>query len=540
MSAPLTSAEVVGALAGTALRVSDGTIAVIADARDAAPDGRSVVVLDPDPATWLDSLIALPDLAAVIDLRPATGIEQLSAFERFFPLLPKGGVWVAARGDETPVDQVGALADLAAEIASADRPRDVAQPWREHARSTHGVEVTPRLVALGKSRSHLVKLRDAQATTELRTREPGLDVTIVDRLDAPSVAVDGHDHGGFAPDPRLPDVLVSPALEVRRYDGGLTLPRTTLVHHGSSVLPDSFRWHLAPVPTCSGIRDVGMSYALLEAPDVVPERIEGSYFHFGYNNPGHFGHLMTEAIARLWGWDAAKRDDPTLKMLCRLHPQRPQTPSTRLETQLLPAFGVDPADIVWVDRPVHVDSLYGCTPMWHNTAPFYAHPAMAAIGDRLGAGLARGGRGSGNTAGNPAKVFVTRRAGKRLCRNVATVEERFERAGFVVVQPELLALGEQVELFRHARVLAGFGGAGMFNLAYAREVETVLVLNQAGYHARNEQLFAAVRAAECHTFWSAPDHEQPSEGFDYRAHKSDWEFDLEANRAELDDVLGRL
>ena len=41
---------------------------------------------------------------------------------------------------------------------------------------------------------------------------------------------------------------------------------------------------------------------------------------------------MTEAVSKLWGWDAAKAEDPDLKMLCREHPKRPGSVSGRLET----------------------------------------------------------------------------------------------------------------------------------------------------------------------------------------------------------------
>ena len=94
-----------------------------------------------------------------------------------------------------------------------------------------------------------------------------------------------------------------------------------------------------------------------------------------------------------------------------------------------------------------------------------------------------------------------------------------------MVFPGPLPLEEQVALFAGARVVAGFGGAGMFNLAYAERLESVVVLHQWAYEARNEQLFAAVHGAACHTFWSPPDVDHDG-GRSYQAHQSSWEFDL--------------
>lgn len=507
-------------------------VAVVGDVPEEARGG-DLDVVSLSGADRVELLAAMPDVSAVVDTRTSLEFAQRETFGELFLHLPAGARWIAWRDPSTGPDAVEPLVELATRMTRARRPHELPKPWREHARSAEDVRVTAAHVMFTKGRDHLLKVRDRQTTGLLRAREPELRVRVVERLEPRALAADDHDHGGTAPQPHIPSMMTTPPLEVRRYDGGVALPRTTLAVHGRSVLPDSFRWHLADVPTCSGIRDVGEHLAVLEEPGAVPEHLPGSYFHFGYNNPGHFGHLMTEAVARLWGWDAAKRDDPSLRLLCRLHPKRPQTPSTRLESQLLPAFGVDPDDIVWADRPVRVDTLYGCTPMWHNTTPFHAHPAITRVGDRIRTGLV----GSTSRPDGPDRIFVTRRTGKRRCRNLAEVERIFARRGYAVVQPELLPLVEQVALFAGARVVAGFGGAGMFNLLYARCVEAVVVLNQAGYHARNEQLFAAVHDATCHTFWSAPDHQHPADGFDYRAHRSDWEFDLDAHAAELDELL---
>jgi capsular polysaccharide biosynthesis protein len=128
----------------------------------------------------------------------------------------------------------------------------------------------------------------------------------------------------------------------------------------------------------------------------------------------------------------------------------------------------------------------------------------------------------------------------RPCSNVEEVERFFADRGYVVVAPEELSFAEQVATFAGARVVAGFGGAGMFNLAYAESLETVIVLNQSAYHARNELLYAAVRGADLHTFWSSPVTEHPPGGYSPLAHQSAWTFDFDLNGAELDRLLEQL
>ena len=135
---------------------------------------------------------------------------------------------------------------------------------------------------------------------------------------------------------------------------------------------------------------------------------------------------------------------------------------------------------------------------------------------------------------------MTRRDGKRLCTNYAEVEAIFAEHGFDIVTPETLSIPEQVAMFAGARVVAGFGGAGMFNLAYADAVETVIVLNQWAYNARNEQLFAAALGARFHCFWNPPAKDHPPGEFSYRAHQSRWTFDVERNGEQLREVLDGL
>jgi capsular polysaccharide biosynthesis protein len=308
-------------------------------------------------------------------------------------------------------------------------------------------------------------------------------------------------------------------------------PRAHFFHHGRSALPESFRWHLTPQREAHGLFNVDEHFGLLKKKDVGPT-LDGSFYPFLYNNPGHFGHLMTEALAKLWGWWPAKAADPSLKLLCRFHPSRDQTAERRLETTLLPALGISTEDIVFVDGPVSVTSMVGCTPMWHNAPPFYVHQAVLETWGGLRDGLI----GTDPPSVAP-KIFVTRREGKRLCRNFADVEALFAAHGFEIVTPEKLSIPEQVAMFAGARVVAGFGGAGMFNLVYAQALETVIVLNQWAYHARNEHLFAAVHKARLHCFWNRPLKDHPPGGFSYRAHQSPWMFDFDDNGEPLRKVL---
>jgi capsular polysaccharide biosynthesis protein len=519
-------------------RRRDGTLVVIAgDAQEVAAleldkshwkHAHRITLVGGTPATLHEELAALTAVHLVVDVRSASGSSQLDAFERcFFHLAPRG-VWVALRSSR-PVRRQEPLVDLAHQLQGPQPRRRLGRPWRYHLRAVSDVKVTHDLVVIGKRKRHLLRLREDQVPSLLQAREPDLRVTEIARLDAGTLDTTGRMHDyGVEPHVHVPDVLTYPAHVVRRYDGAVQLPKGALAYHRGTVLPESFRWHLGSQLDSPALVSVGDSFARPRYPEPT-EKLGGSYYHFLYANPGHFGHLMTEALARLWGWPAAKEADPSLKMLCR---RRSRSRGPGLETTLLPAFGVDPDDIVWIDGGVTVESLVGCTPMWHNAPPFYAHPGMSEVWARLRTGLI----GSDPVDVAP-RIFVTRRGHNRPCSNVEEVEKFFADRGFAVITPEDLSVVDQVRTFAGARVIAGFGGAGMFNLAYADSLETVILLNQSAYHARNERLYAAVLGAELHTFLSKPLHDHPPGRTSYRAHQSAWTFDFDLNAPPLDRVI---
>ncbi len=492
---------------------------------------RLVPVVGLTAAQIHGALASLSVVGLVIDTRGSSDAAQWRTFERnFFHLSPKGA-WVALRSAPSGSTSEP-LVEWAQALTDPQSRRQVRKSRPDHVRAVDAVHITARMVVIGKRGRHLLRLRENEALHLLPSREPELHVTQIARLDGGVLDNRGlvTEYGG-APEPHVPEVLPYPDHEVRRYDGLVHSPHAAFVHHGRSALPESFRWHLTSQPRAHGLINVDQHFGLLEDKQKGPA-LEGSYYPFLYNNPGHFGHLMTEGLARLWGWGPAKAADPSLRLLCRLHPIRQQDAERRLETRLLPALGIRREDIVFMDGPVSLTSMVGCTPMWHNAPPFYAHPAIV----ETWAGLRTGLIGTDAVSVGP-RIFVTRREGKRRCSNFAEVEAMFAAHGFEVVTPETLTIPEQVATFAGARVVAGFGGAGMFNMAYSKPLETVIVLNQWAYQARNEHLYAAIHKARLHCFWNRPMKDHPPGGFSYRAHQSRWTFDFNRNGKQLRQVL---
>lgn len=399
--------------------------------------------------------------------------------------------------------------------------------------STAAMAVSRSAIAIRKQQRHYLKLRDDEAEAVLATREPALRVRELASMPAGVLTNHGTttSHTAGVDITALAQTLPYPALHLRHYRGHVSVLSNALVVAGDTILPDSFRHHLEREPHNVRVTSASARIGRI-ASNLAPQRhLDGVYYHLDAENSGHYGHLMTEVISRLWGWDAAKRAEPDLKALFRIRYPGERYPA--LERTIFTAYGIDPDDIVWSGVPVSVDSLFAATPMWHNQVPHYVHPRIADVWRRLTAGL--------DEANAPVhdRIFVSRSDsdGSRTCRNIREVEDWFRERGFAIVYPGELELSMQAGVFGNARVVAGFGGSGMFNVLFSRRLETMIVLNHEAYTARNEHLFASVLGVDTHYFWSTPDVAQPPDGWSSKAYYSGWAFDFARNGNDLQRVV---
>jgi Glycosyltransferase 61 len=395
------------------------------------------------------------------------------------------------------------------------------------------VSITRELVVVTQRRRRYLLLREVDVPEVLEAREPQLGVDELEVLPEGDFAARTtvHHHGEQPTVAPLHPVLHHPRLVTRHYRGPVVMSGRTLMWSGSTVLPDSFRWHLAEPLGNHFLDEPSGEFAGLKRRHVARRSWEGDYYQLESAYPSHFGHVLTEVVSRMWGWDEAKRRLPGLKVL--FHPRPDFDP--KVERAVFSAFGIADEDVVPVRGPVEVGSVVSATPMWHNAEPHYVHPALATVWERIGAGLRRH---ESNVETSP-RIFVSRSDtaanNARTCRNLKEVERRFAARGFTIVYPEQHPLPDQARLFREARVVAGVGGSALFNVMHTRRLDALVVLNNSAYFARNEHLFAAVKGGESHYFWSPPDL-RPDDPLSREALRSSWEFDV----AELGDDLDRL
>ncbi|HWV77477.1 MAG TPA: glycosyltransferase 61 family protein [Isoptericola sp.] len=504
--------------------------------RDAARGSVTVVDVPSLPA-WASVTRRLPAPDLVIDLTEDGKDVHARVWRRGFLNLRQGGVHVARHRGGT-----GLLEDSCARVVHrvvgavgrgvveklAD-PRD-----RALATSVEAATLAPTHTTVVKRGVHHLKVREHEVGKVVTGRSGDVVAEVVGRRAAGTLESATRVHGALPRDGEgLATSVPYPEATVRTYEGPVTVAPRGLVHAAGMILPESFRYPYATTLTSPGADDVDAAFARVPARQVATRHLPGTYFHLDPFLASHFGHLMMETVSRLWGWDRVKALGPDTKVI--LQARTPGDRITTLDRRLLGAYGIDAEDIVMVDGPVRVDRLAGASPLLHYAEPYSIHPSLISTWDRLAGALVRP-----DADGRGERIFVSRPAGrlKRECRNTDEVEEIFRGFGFSVIYPELLSLNEQATAFARARVIAGFGGSGMLSLIYARQVETVIVLNQEGYTARNEYLVSLLLDCDLHFLWSAGDVPQPDEGWSSEAFFSAWDFDVERNIDELRGLLG--
>lgn len=492
---------------------------------------------------WLRT-VGVIDVMVV--LMPASGLtpgldSPLELWERFFRHLRKNGAFVVDRrvlGDPLAARE---LVSLLSVMAAADDPEELHRLKRrdaELARATGTVAVSRDLVVATKRHQHFLKVKESNASSLLAVREPGLELHELAKRPAGTFTSRATvvSHATTGPVEAMPTEIDYPALTLRHYEGRVALAGASLLYAGHSVLPDSFRWHLTENPGNPRLKSVSANFGVIESAYRPRRALAGSYYQLDCAYPGHFGHLTTEMVSRMWGWQEAKEQLPDLKVVFHARPRSAKPPA--LELALFRGYGIAEEDIVWVREPVWLESVVSATPMWHNADPHYVHPDILETWQRLAHGLTAGREADEEL---PERIFVSRREGAkhRECRNTREVEDVFRARGYTVVYPERLSLSDQAAIFGAARVVAGFGGSALFNVMHAQRLETMIILNHEAYTARNEHLFTSVIGADVHYFWSRPDIAH-GDVWSQEAFYSPWEFDFERNGADLTRLLDAL
>lgn len=200
----------------------------------------------------------------------------------------------------------------------------------------------------------------------------------------------------------------------------------------------------------NNVRAVARNSALLCAPDTISSEHEHTIF-VGTNR--NYYHWLIEDLPRLALVERSRlTGDRSVLVDEDIQPWR---------LDLLERLGVSKDRLCYAkfDRPISFqDVLVPSRLSTHGVV----HPEAVQF---VRASLLQGAPG---TAKPGKRLYVTRQAAPgRAMLNAGDITKKFEGAGFTVVDPGVLSIDRQIDLFCDAEVIAGPAGAGLTNAVFA-------------------------------------------------------------------------
>ena len=383
------------------------------------------------------------------------------------------------------------------------------------ARATMRVVVNGKSLLAGNATRSYAKIREVEIDRVLEIRGPRAGGVLEQRPPGrlfPRSVVRDHDELSRL---RQQEPIYVPALSLREYHDVTCAPGQVVIQK-NLLLPDTYRHNLYPRLTNRMTTEVGHGFATVKSHihgvkmdlrDAEP--LSGTYFHLDAEWPGHFGHVMTEQMSRLWGWSSAKQRFPDLKVLIGQRPR--ESGLMPFERWILEAAGVPTDDVLLMTRPVRVKTLVSATPML--SMPQYVSPQIEPVWQEIGRRLEA--QSDVGTQSTPRRIFCGRKRSTRWCHNQGDVEKVFANAGFEVIYPETMPLPVQASLFRNAEVIGGYAGSALFTSCLVAQPKRLLIVSSQSYTANNEYLIAGVLGHEVDVFWSVPDKQHFSSGYTF-------------------------
>jgi hypothetical protein len=309
------------------------------------------------------------------------------------------------------------------------------------------------------------------------------------------------------PNRLFPTVTQGHAIWVACLPNALCVDGGIIVTQSSRLYSESFRT-ISRTGQRVGLLPIGGDRFRLETIPVHIRYLPGKCMFLDGEHFAAYGHFLGEILTRLWIGKFVDLAEFTI--VCG----RVSTPHL---LPLLEAFGIRK------DRIVLNDSAIVCEELWVASQSFLvrrsttisARSTWKVIADYYD-------RGEG-----PTRVYISRsRATSRVLLNETEAEDLFRSRGFEVVYPETLAVSEQINLFHHAKWLAGCSGSNMFNCAFSGLEQEKFILTSRNYILHTDVLMNIDCRRPVTYFIGEPEREIYA--------LSSWRVDLELLREAID------
>jgi len=213
-------------------------------------------------------------------------------------------------------------------------------------------------------------------------------------------------------------------------------------------------------------------------------RLKGKYIYLGWLIT-HYGHFITESLSRLWYLLQDNR--PTKYIVHANFKSFNALPSYVIN--ILSTFDITEKNLIIINTPIIVDELHCPIQALRcdNSIGYHAKGIYEHITTSL---LIK------NAIGGPKKkhekIYLSRESLSTDPRrfNEKDVCNIFEKYGFKIFSPEKLSLIEQLDIYYHAKQIAGPVGSGLHNAVFMKNPDKTLVISPNNFLFKNDCLLS--------------------------------------------------
>ncbi|WP_347139425.1 glycosyltransferase family 61 protein [Paracoccus sp. SSK6] len=268
-------------------------------------------------------------------------------------------------------------------------------------------------------------------------------------------------------DAPIKDIYEQKPLDLNKFEGCILLPGNVVLQDGDppTVLNPSFyfgrhKWH-GYMKRTSKDED---SYSYLKNIPAEVRHVPHPVYFADADHPKVYGHVLFDVIAKCWAYDHVPKNTPlatTVKM-------------NRTYAMMLEALGMDPWNVIHIDRPTVVQSAYFPGITFGRRDGVY--PQALEVYDKI----CRLRHLSDVPKVERLYISRTKTKGRKLGVE-PEIERWFSDNGFSIVHPQDLKIEDQIALFSGAKMIAGTAGSAMHNAVFSPPETKILIIGSSGW-----------------------------------------------------------
>jgi len=212
--------------------------------------------------------------------------------------------------------------------------------------------------------------------------------------------------------------------------------------------------------------------------------LTGEYLFLGSMHD-HFGHFLVEGLSRLWILKYFKSEDiSALKIIIYEPGLIPPA------AKMLAYLGIDKSQITFLSSPCIVEKVI--VPAVAYRTHFWARDCMNHVYDSIVSGALKE-----KTKEFPKKIFLSRNnVPSRKLSNEIELESLYRDAGYWVLRPEAIPIGDQIRIVANADSVAGCTGSNMYLCVFQKPGGNNHIYAPYDFNLKDDAMISKVRDSQ--------------------------------------------